>query len=249
MSFDDAVPADGAPSIVFVAALGIECASLRRRAAAGAPWRIEQSGPGPQRAAAAAARALEAGAKLLVSWGLAGALDAAVAPGTVLVPRRIVTAGGETLAVDGERHAALAALAGELVVAHGDLLTVAAALELPAAKRAAARTSGAVAVDMESAAIAAAAARAGVPFVALRVIVDGVDDALPKNAERWVNERGERRLAPALRAAVAVHEWRGLLTLAKRYRLASRVLEQLARVLADRGLLEARAGAGRGARS
>jgi hypothetical protein len=101
----------------------------------------------------------------------------------------------------------------------------------------AAVASGAVAVDMESAAIAAVAAQAGVPFVALRVIVDGRDDAVPEGAESWIDERGNRRLASALAAVAKPGEWMALWRLAQRYRVASRVLARLARCVATRGLL------------
>jgi nucleoside phosphorylase len=232
MSFDGPALTSGAFTIGFVAALGIECASLRRHRPRAARWHVEQSGPGAERAAAAAERAIAAGARLLVSWGLAGALRAALAPGTVVLPRRVVRHGGEPLPVDAAWHARLAALSGELALECGDLLTVPAALESPAAKRSAAAATQAVAVDMESAGIAAAAARAGVPFVALRVVVDGVDDALPRNAELWVDARGNRRIAAALRALFDVRQWRALLTLAKRYRLASGALDRFARALA-----------------
>jgi hypothetical protein len=90
---------------------------------------------------------------------------------------------------------------------------------------------------MESAAIGAVAARACVPFVALRVVVDGVEDSLPQGAEQWIDEHGERRMAAVLRAVASPREWRGLLTLAKRYREASNVLDRLARALASRQLL------------
>jgi adenosylhomocysteine nucleosidase len=121
----------------------------------------------------------------------------------------------------------------------GDLLTVPGALESPAAKRAAAAATGAIAVDMESAAIAGEAVRARVPFVAMRVVVDGLDDALPPRAESWIDERGQRRLSAVLRAAVDARQWRSLLTLAKRYRLASGALDRLASALAARRMLGA----------
>ena len=53
---------------------------------------------------AAAARAIDAGAGVLVSWGLAGGLDATLAPGTVVVPRRVLQQGAEPLAVDAVWH-------------------------------------------------------------------------------------------------------------------------------------------------
>jgi adenosylhomocysteine nucleosidase len=191
------------------------------------------------RAAAAAKRSIDSGACLLVSWGLAGGLGAGVAPGTVVLPRRVLERGAAPVPVDVAWHSRLAPLAEELVLECGDLLTVPEALESPAAKRAAAAATNAVAVDMESAGVAAAAARARVPFVAVRVVVDGLDDALPPGSEDWIDSRGNRRLTAALRAARDVGQWPALLTLATRYRVASGVLDRLARALAAPRLLGA----------
>src|SRR5262245_62206062 len=85
MSFDGPVRRDGAFTIGFIAALARECTSLRRQLPRAGRWHVVQSGPGAARAAAAASRAIDAGAGLLVSWGLAGSLSAAVAPGTVVL--------------------------------------------------------------------------------------------------------------------------------------------------------------------
>jgi adenosylhomocysteine nucleosidase len=239
MSFDEPVRPGGVFTIGFVVALAIECASLRRHVPRGVSWLVVQSGHGFARAAEGAQRAIDSGADLLVSWGFAGGLGAAVAPGTVVLPRRVLEQGAEPLRVAAAWHARLSALAGELALEQGDLLTVRAALESPAEKRAAAAATHAVAVDMESMAVAATAARARVPFVALRVVVDGLDDALPPGAETWIDARGNRRMTAALRAAVDVRQWRSLLTLAKRYRVASGVLDRLARALAAPHLLGA----------
>ena len=237
MSFDEpALP--GALKVGFVAALAIECTSLRRQLPRGATWLVEQSGPGSARAGEAAKRAADAGVSLLVSWGLAGGLGADVAPGTVVLPRRIVAPGAEALPVDAAWHERLTALAADVALDCGDLLTVPAALESPAAKRAAAAATRAVAVDMESAGIAAAAARARVPFVAVRVIIDGCDDSLPAGAEGWIDEKGNRRVAAAVRASFRPRQWRALLTLGHRYRIASGVLDRLAHALAAPALLD-----------
>src|SRR5688500_1471093 len=158
MSFDEPARSGGAPKIGFVAALDAECASLRKQAPRAGSWLVLQSGPGAARAAAAAARAIDGGAHLLVSWGLAGSLDAKLVPGTVVAPRRVLQQGAEPLTVDAVWHSRLTALADEFTLEHGDLLTAPAALESREAKRAAAMATRAVAVDMESAAIAGAAA-------------------------------------------------------------------------------------------
>jgi adenosylhomocysteine nucleosidase len=243
MSFDEPAPPGGALKIAFVAALAVETASLRRQLPRAPAWLVVQSGPGAARAAEAAARAVDGGARLLVSWGLAGGLDPKLAPGSVVLPRRVLAQQSEPVAVDASWHERLLALRDELVIDSGDLLTSRVALESPDAKRSAAAATGAVAVDMESFGIAAVAARSRIPFVALRVIVDGVDDSLPGQAEQWIDERGGRRLTPALRAAVSPRQWRALLTLAKRYRAARAALENLARALASRRSLTADAAA------
>ncbi len=85
---------------------------------------------------------------------------------------------------------------------------------------------------MESAAIAAVAARAGARFVALRVVVDAAGDELPADVERWIDERGERRIGAALAAALRPAQWRGLWMLAQRYRVARRTLARLAPIVA-----------------
>jgi adenosylhomocysteine nucleosidase len=239
MSFDEPALPGGAFTVAFIAALGIECASLRRHSPGPGTWLVAQSGPGAARAAEAAKRAVDARVGLLVSWGLAGGLGASVAPGTVVLPRRVLADGAAPLPADADWHARLSGLQHELAVDCGDLLTAPRPLESPSAKRAAGVASGAVAVDMESAAVAAVAARARVPFVALRVVVDGFDDALPAGSEHWIDARGNRRLTPALRASFDFKQWRALLTLVKRYRVASGVLERLARALATPRLLGA----------
>ena len=114
----------------------------------------------------------------------------------------------------------------------GDLLTVPSGARVACRETRGSRAKHAVAVDMESAGVAAEAARARVPFVAVRVVVDGLDDALPPGAESWIDERGDRRMSAVLRAAVDARQWRALLTLAKRYRVASGALDRLARALA-----------------
>jgi adenosylhomocysteine nucleosidase len=245
MSFDGgAVPAAASRTAV-VAALGIERAALSHAASRGTSgWSILQSGPGPERAARSATAAVAAGARALVSWGFAGGLAAEVAPGTVVVPRNVIMQRGESFRADAAWCDRLAALAGEFTLETGDLLTVPMALGSPAAKAAARTAIGAVAVDMESAAIAGVAARARVPFLALRVIVDAQRDALPADAEKWIDARGNMRGVAALGAIVQPGEWRALWRLARRYRDANAALARLARSVAALRLLDGPAGRG-----
>jgi len=236
-----AVPA-AAPRTAIIAALGSESAALARLPHATLGWSVVQSGPGPERAQRCAEAAVAAGAQALVSWGLAGGLAADVEPGTVVLPRRVVMQRGATFAVSAAWHERLAVLGEEFTVSFGDLLTVPAALGSRAAKAAAATALGAVAVDMESAAIAAVAARARVPFVVLRVVVDAQRDELPAAAESWIDERGNTRTAAVLGEIVRPSDWLSLWRLAQRYRKASGVLANLGRAVASRRLLDDGAG-------
>jgi adenosylhomocysteine nucleosidase len=220
-------------TVAVIVALGAERTSLQKQLSVGpTSFTILQSGPGAERAARAATAALAAGAHALVAWGLAGGLAADLAPGSVVLPRRVRTPDGRSFETDAAWHAALErTLRRDHAPCTEDLVTVPAALSTAPEKQAAS-SNGAVAADMESAAIAAVAARARAPFVALRVIVDAARDALPADAERWIDERGERRLAPAFAAAFQPAQWGVLWILARRYRAALRTLDSLAAVVA-----------------
>jgi len=246
MSASGPAAAAGA-NVAVIVALGVERAAFGARAGRHMPSEILQSGPGAVRAAQAATAALAAGASGLVSFGLAGALRAELAPGAVLLPRRVRSATA-AFAADPFWHAALAdaVRTAGLTPSFDDLLSVPAALTTPSEKSAAA-ASGAVAADMESAAIAAVAARAGARFLALRVIVDAAGDSLPADVERWVDARGERRLGAALAAALRPAQWRELWILAQRYRAARRTLERLAPLVTAARLGAAAHGARRAA--
>ena len=146
-----------APAATFavIVALGVERTAFRALAERDPPLGIIQSGPGPERAASAATAALAAGASGLVSFGLAGALRAELAPGAVLVPRRVRSIAGASFEADSEWHAALTGAVRDIGLAPelDDLLTVPSALTT-AAEKAKAAAGGAAAADMESAAIA-----------------------------------------------------------------------------------------------
>ena len=223
-----------APAATFavIVALGVERAALRAYVERDPPLGVLQSGPGPERAASAATAALASGASGLLSFGLAGALRAELDPGTVLLPRRVRSAAGASFDVDPEWHAQIDTAARDLGLepALDDLLSVPSAITT-VAEKAKAAADGAAAADMESAAIAAVAARAGARFVALRVVVDAAGDELPADIERWIDERGERRIGAALLAALNPKEWRGLWMLAQRYRAARRTLARLAPIV------------------
>jgi len=79
------------------------------------------SGIGPERAAAAAERAIADGAPGLISFGIAGGLDAAVRAGDVVLADAVVTTCGRRYETDANWLTVLLGLSGENGVVHADL--------------------------------------------------------------------------------------------------------------------------------
>ncbi len=165
--------------------LGIVCGLASEASALGFPG-LAVSGARPERADAQARELARQGAKALLSVGLAGALAPGLAPGDLLVPARVVTAEGRAFAADAGLAAALGLALDPCALLGSDTLvaTVADKAALHAA-------TGAVAVDMESHAVARAARATGLPFLALRVIADPADAAIPRAARASVRSDGK----------------------------------------------------------
>lgn len=141
---------------------------------------VAVSGIGPGAAAQAARSLIEGGATALVSWGMAGGLDPSLNAGALCVPHEVLAEDGERFLTDGIwREPLTARIAALHSVAGGALFSSAHAIDSVAGKKALRRATGAVAVDMESAAVAEAAHARGMPFLAVRAIVDTARDEVP----------------------------------------------------------------------
>lgn len=146
------------------------------------------TGLGIRRAADTARRALQsfASADLVIATGLAGALSEELQPGNLVLADRLVLdderpgLAPATIAIPPTDLARFkAALAAHsLQFATGTMLTAARILKDGAAKREARARTGALAVDMESAAIAVEADRCGRRFACVRAVLDTVDEEI-----------------------------------------------------------------------
>lgn len=198
-----------------VTGMRAEAALLRRcaRGRSGEAPRVRAAGPSAARAAEAAAALAAEGARALLSFGVAGGLDPALVPGTVVLATEAVAATGRRIAADAAWRAALAGrIADAACVVAAPVATSEAPVVTPEAKAALRRATAAAAVDLETAAVAEAAERAGLPFLALRVVIDAADDAVPDAALAAMDEMGllrPLRLAAALsrRPSQAARLW------------------------------------------
>lgn len=192
-------------------------------------------GPGSGRAGQAAVQLLAGGARALLSFGVAGGCDPALPAGTIVLATgvRDLTgidgagpARGELIWTNREwRRRLQALLLGTALVEEAAVATVSAPLAGAGAKEALFWSDGVAAVDMESAAVGRAAIGAGVPFMALRAIVDAAELTLPPAALAGLGPDGAQR--PAAVAAAALRRPQdipGLLRVAAAHRRAMAAL-------------------------
>ena len=165
--------------------------------------------------------------RLVVSCGFSGGLDSALAPGDLVIATAVRDETGDELAApQSVRQQALRALRG-LRCFEGELVCTTSVAATEAEKLALARL-GTLAVDMESHPAARAAAEAGVPWLAIRAIVDPLRSSLPS----FAREPHASYLGPALRYALSGPRPVGdLLRLARHARIAAVALEAALRRL------------------
>ena len=148
---------------------------------------------------------------LIVSAGFAGALVSGLKVGDLLTPRWVIDA------KDGSRH--------DTGSGEGALLTIG---EVAGATQKAklAEAYGAQAVDMEAAAVARGAETHGIRFLAIKVISDQSDFAMPP-VNRFVDGAGQFKTASfAVYAAVRPWLWKSVIQLGRNSSVASRVLRK-----------------------
>jgi len=149
---------------------------------------VVRSGAGPE-AASHAAEAILTGhqPQWVISAGFAGGLSPELARHDLVMADGLVDADGNRLAIDLKVDpGSLEQTPGVHV---GRLLTVDRVLRLPQEKRSLWEKHQALAVDMESYAVAEVCRRRQVRFLAVRIITDAVDDKLPPDVEGLLKQK------------------------------------------------------------
>jgi len=201
---------------------------VRRRAGSyegtlgGRRVRLACTGSGPRRAARELDRLLaEEPASLVIGAGIAGALTPGLAPGDVVVARRVRDGDGEAPAPDeGWRGRALRLGARPAFAVSVDRVVTRPADRLDLAREVPPGSAGSV--DMESAAWSRAAGRRRVPCLILRAISDRSCEELPDYLAQCLDaEGGLSRGRMAARALARPGSMRSLLRLRRQARAAA----------------------------
>ncbi len=187
---------------------------------------VVQTGMGSARAAAAA-RAVPS-ADAFLSLGCGGGLVPWLRTGDVVVATEVVQLDGwcrpEARAAAVVPRIDLGAHEGAVASSPGVLLTI--------AEKTAAAGCGALLVDMESWTFADEAERRGVPFAAVRVVLDGVTDELPALSDAIDAATGDIDLWRVARALVPrPWSWPAVLHIARQQWEAERRLKEAVTVL------------------
>ncbi len=161
---------------------------------------------------------------VLVIAGVCGGLDPSLPPGSIILARAVATVARDDLVPDTRGFsAARRALRGSNArFVSSKMLT----LERPAASRAVKtalwNTYGAGGVDMETYQLATLAEEQGVPWLALRAVLDSSCSSLPASLREWSADASERAIA--LHAARRPWEWPAVARLAWQMRAACQAL-------------------------
>jgi hopanoid-associated phosphorylase len=177
----------------------------------------------------------------IISFGTAGGLAPDLEPGAVIIAQAVDGPLG-TVATDADWSARLAAALSATPlgarVHRGRMAGVAAPLTGAEEKAALHRSSGALAVDMESHIAGAIAAAHGVPFAVCRAIVDPAWRSLPSAATAGLRDDGSTAIAPILRELLKQPSQLGpLLRVAGDARAARTALVQARHALGAAGAL------------
>jgi len=194
---------------------------------------VAYSGAGPTNATAAAELLVAKGATRLISWGCAAALAASLKPGDLILADKLIDAENNKMDINADWHSYSHSILSKFIdVTCGCLAESISIVSTSTDKKQLHSLTGAVALDMESIAIAKIAKQYTLPFLVIRVIVDPVEMSLPLAINHSLNNRGEIELKKLL-VFLFLHpaELPGLIKLGLNFNAAKKTLKLVAKQL------------------
>jgi adenosylhomocysteine nucleosidase len=199
---------------------------------------LAYSGAGANNAKIAAELLIAQGANRLISWGCAAALSVNLQPGNLVLADGLIDAEGVAIAVNADWHrqikTALEKLAcqSNFALRSGDLLESKTLVSTSRDKQQLHQQTNAIALDMESIAVAKVAQAHALPFLAIRAIADPVTMDLPAAVSQAFNQQGDIELGKLFRFVLKhPSELKGLITLGQHFNAAKSTLKLLAKEL------------------
>lgn len=191
---------------------------------------VAHAGAGAKNAIACAELLVGKGATQLISWGCCAGLAPTLKPGDLVLPDAVIDIDDNVIAVDRDWHGhAQRHLAGIVRLYTGKLTESTEIVSSSREKRQLQLLTDAIALDMESVAIAKFADKKSLPFLAVRTVVDPVTMELPRAIGYAANAAGDivlRRLLLFLLLHPA--ELPGLIRLGFYFNAAKSTLKRIA---------------------
>ncbi|NOR79770.1 MAG: phosphorylase [Methyloprofundus sp.] len=191
---------------------------------------VTLSGSGAKNANIATKRLIDNGANQLISWGCAGALAPHLKAGDLVIPSTILTNNNTSFATqESWSKQVINTLEQNITCYNGKLFESDTIISLAQDKAAQYQQTGALAVDMESGALAQVAQQAGIPFIAIRSIADPANMDLPKAIAYAMTGQGVISI-PKLLLYLCTHltNLPGLINTAQHFNTANKTLKAVA---------------------
>ena len=149
------------------------------------------AGMGPDNATHAAQTLIDLKIDALVSWGVAGSLDPRLVAGDIVLPVDVLDVDGQHYHVNQDWHTTLTnKLNHPGVYSGGRLVSTHAVQQDARLKSELQQATQAMAVDMESAAVAKVAFNSNMPFVVIRSIFDTISMRIPASSANATDQYG-----------------------------------------------------------
>lgn len=190
------------------------------------------SGAGQDNAAQASEKLIQQGANRLISWGCAAATSPNLQPGDLVVTSTLITPDHTLTHASNWAQTLAKQLKNLNTITELALASQYGLISNSHAKQAIYEQTGAVGLDMESAAIAETAIRQQLPFVSLRAIADPAAMTLPSAVIKALNAEGEI-VKGVLLTHLLSHFWEvpALIQLGLHFRAAQNTLKSVAKQL------------------
>ncbi len=193
------------------------------------------SGAGAENARKAAELAVSKGATKLMSGGCAAALSPDLKMGDLVLADSLLNSDGFEMSVNATWHQhAKNVLGSEITAYKGALFNSNTVISTAGVKQDIFTKTGAIALDMESGAIAQVAQHYALPFLAIRTIADPSTMDLPQAVLKALNENGEIEITKIIASLVFnPKEIPHLIQLGQYFQLAKKTLSSVAKQLPE----------------